>query len=1498
MSFGWANLTDLASNLAEKGTSFLAELDERIEGDEIEESREHGSGSEDEEDLPLWSRKSDNKSADAGEGRSSPTAKVTPAAIADESASPNKLKDIQALQDELQQVKGMREELKKDVTGQMQQISNEMQGAIATLGSNKNAEPSALPPGGVNTADATLLARAQLAEERLSSAEAAINKLRASMQTNKEEIAAARAAEAQFAKHKTKMQVLAQEKEEAEMALRNLTKMQSLEREELNQQLQDLQSKAAAERQYGQSKAEESKQVHAQLAAVMQQMKDITAEHAEALSSAKRATVAVEQEGDYGDLCARLEAQDTHCALQEEVLAETRTQLDSYIKTTAEAERHRDEAAAELEQISAQLSTAQEERHSLHQRLEQVSSSEQALHSQLEASAAVTAENEQLRNQLEASAAVTAENEQLRTQLEASAAVTAENEQLRSQLEASAAVTAENEQLRSQLEASAAVTAENEQTINKLAGEVETVEQREQGMMLTFQELQQENKELHKIAASLEARLQETEEIVTKAKETAAQESLQNAQADETAAQAFEELKQRVEDLQAQNVEWETAAEAATAARKQEVSHAQTAVQEANQRVSEAIEQARIASEASQLQQKLELDAKDKEMADLEKRLHDYFAEAASQGDASQSFQEELEAKEAQLAAAHAEVKRERTRAENAENQASKTAAQHALEMSTQAAKITELQDEHFVQLEAQAAAVAAAHAEAAKATKALEKSKDNLKNALSKTVELNQELLETKAQAEAAAAAAKQTLQDREQEHEEGLEASKLELTQLKAAQQDLQQTLQENKQEKEKLQQQHQEAEQLAQTLQLALDEAKEGMHRGQGDLEAQLADKNSQLEEALASFKQTLQDREQEHEEGLEASKLELTQLKAAQQDLQQTLQENKQEKEKLQQQHQEAEQLAQTLQLALDEAKEGMHRGQGDLEAQLADKNSQLEEALASLQAAEAAAAADRADKENMLSAQQTALQVAMSQVEERYEMLSSRLEQHRTRADRAEETLARAREEHECEVSTHVSRISSLEEAHADTHALHSEVEQKHTLLLSESASLEKKYLDLQQSQQTLEKQWADRVEELEIAAQDRTVDNASLREQVRACEATLEQLHARHSADQQEISALTSKEAAVIGAGQSALQEVQAQLKLQSEAAADAQVRAETAIASKNSLTTKLASLEKELTQTQTAAAQAQAATAQANEYILRCEAAETQLAKLEAKKGRDLEALKAQNGMMAALKSELAEAREAQGDAEDALVVAQKELAGAISPAVITDLQRALREEQENSRRTRELHDALQRQVAQSAAAHGGQANSNEVAEAHLRAELTQAREQLAGLLAQSLVAANKETETERVLASLRAELAAEQGASESTAAQNRQYIQKLEAERTRLENELHESSTGVGSVGASLHVPGSRQRPNTSSSPFHGSSAADLEAGVALLAENDDDDGHRKQGDPIPAVINTIWRAAAKYPALLSYIGETPPRLGPLGRGLAGYIIVLHILLLLGVV
>ena len=311
MSFGWADLSSLASNLAEKGTNFLAELDERIEGDEIEDNRDIGSDGDEkyDEDFPSWSRKSDKSAEKETEFSQEKAAPATPSGSesSDSSGNPQKLKDIQALQDALSQVKGMREELKNDVTGQMQQMSQEMQGAIATLGSKKGDPAGA---GSAGTADASLLARAQLAEERLSSAEAALGKLRASLQANRAEVEAAREAEQQFAKHKVKMQALMQEKEQAEMALKNLTNMQSSEREELTQQVQDLQSKASSERHYGQSKAEECEVLKAQLAAAAEQMAQTAAKHEAALSSAQRASEAVEPQGDYEGMRVRLETQD------------------------------------------------------------------------------------------------------------------------------------------------------------------------------------------------------------------------------------------------------------------------------------------------------------------------------------------------------------------------------------------------------------------------------------------------------------------------------------------------------------------------------------------------------------------------------------------------------------------------------------------------------------------------------------------------------------------------------------------------------------------------------------------------------------------------------------------------------------------------------------------------------------------------------------------------------------------------------------------------------------------------------------------------------------------------------------------------------------------------------------------------------------------------------------------------------------------------------------
>jgi len=1531
MSFGWADLSSLASNLAEKGTSFLAELDERIEGDEIEDSRDIGSDEDDEEDkdLPSWSRTSPRGAdePDVSELQRKATVKREGSTDGASSASPQKAKDIQALQEELQQVKGMREDLKLDVAGQFEHMSREMHASIATLGFSSRGSTGADPASagaGSNAADAALLARAELAEERLASAEVALHKLRAAMQANIDEVTAAREAEVQFAKHKAKMQTLVEEKEEAEAALRNLTKMQSVEREELTQQLQDLQSAASAERQYGQSKAEECKALKSQLTAAAEQMAQISKDHTIALSSMEQATMQVEKDGDYTGLCARLEAQDTHVALQEQVLQETRTQLDIYIKTAAEAERQREEILQEMGVVNAQLAAAQGERQRLHQdmelQLEQAASAEKAL--------------------------------------------------------------------RSQLKQSEAKAAANEQAEMKLAAEVGKLEQREQGRLAAFREIQKENSDLHQVAADLEQRLQEADAVTAAAREAASQTTQQSAQtalaveesadlaatlkqqvedlqaqnaltalaAEESAdlaatlkqqvedlqaqnaltALAAEEsadlaatLKQQVEDLQAQNADWEASAEAATAARKQEVLLSQKAVQEANQRVSDAIEQGREASVASQAQHTQEIEAKEKEVSALEKRLHDYFAEAATQGSATQSFQEELEAKAEQLAATHAEVARERARAEKAETQASNMAAQHALELSAHQAKEAEAQEAHRKQQEEQATAVVAAQAEVVKANKKVERSTENLKNALSKAVELNTALAQTKAQAQAAETAFDRTLKERDSRHASALEAS------LREHAAEMQRTLEENVQ-------------------------ALEASH-------SELLQSKS----AQAEIQRTLE----ENVQALEASHSELLQSKSAQAEMQRTLEENAQAQEELQLQCQQAEHLAHSLKLALDEAKEGLNRGQSDLETQLALKHSQLEVALADLQATEVAAAAATADNDSKLEAQQAALQAALAQLEQHsaqhatthdifqkelgtkhaeleaalaaldaqqaeqrekdtvyseqlevkhasleaalsdldrarsaeaeaaalaaaagtgHEELSHLLEVHRTRADQAEASLVQLREEHERDISIQIARFSTLDAEHTRKHELFRAVEEQHAALLSESANREKEYLSLQSSYQQQQKQWTDRLEELELAAQDRTVDNASMREQVRMCDETIELLQAQRIADQQQIRALANSQAESVGAGQAALQQLEAQLQQQSEATAEAQGRAQAAAASQNNLTSKLGNVEAQL-------AQAQAAAAQASEYLTRCEAAESELSKLEAKKGRDLESLKAQNSMVASLKAELEEAREARVDAEDALAAAQQELSSAISPDAITQLQHALQQEQESTRKIRGLYEALQAQVAQSAAAHGGQMKSDEVAEAHLRMELVQAREQLAGLLAQTLVTASKETETEKIITMLRAELAAEHASSESTAAQNRQYIQKLEGERARLENELHESSAGV--ARASLHVPGSRQRgsnnaaSSASNSPFHHSSAPDLEAGVALLAD-DDDDGSRKQGDPIPAVINTVWRQAAKYPALLQYIGETPPRLGPLGRGLFGYIVVLHLLLVFGVV
>lgn len=355
----------------------------------------------------------------------------------------------------------------------------------------------------------------------------------------------------------------------------------------------------------------------------------------------------------------------------------------------------------------------------------------------------------------------------------------------------------------------------------------------------------------------------------------------------------------------------------------------------------------------------------------------------------------------------------------------------------------------------------------------------------------------------------------------------------------------------------------------------------------------------------------------------------------------------------------------------------------------------------------------------------------------------------------------------------------------------------------------------------------------------------------------------------------------------------------QSQALADAQNHAESVGSELLQLRSKLQFLES----LQEQLGQAQEAAAAAEGLRIRAEDAEMQLSRLEQKKGRDLEALRTQNARISSLQQEVLEARELQNEAEGALSIAHSRLEGSISPAILEEVQQRLETERADAKRLLERYEDLQVQVSRSAAANGGQANGDEVAAAQTRVELSQARDQLSALLEQARIAAIKEVESEKTLNALRNEIMSERVEHEASAVSARAHIQKLDAERDRLVSELSENVGTKATGSGNLHGSGSRQRGSIGAAGTLSPSNVghvDLESGggANLFANEDDDDRQRKSGDPIPAVINTIWRVAARYPIVLQYIGESPPRLGALGRWLAVYLIILHLLLLLGIV
>ena len=1345
MSFGWANLTSLASNLAEKGASILAELDERIEGDEIEDAdtdaskaKENGDKHTDDIDAEISSWPATHSAQHDDNDPESLQEQLY--ILGSKKRDPvNRTRDIQALSAQLEEVKAMREDLKTDLNNHMQKLNDEMTGAIASLNNKDAGKSTEAVSAGAVTSDAALLARAQRAEERLGSAEAALSKMREIMITTRDEVAAARKSQEQMSALQADIRAITKEKEHAELALRNITQMQSAEREELMQQVQDLQSKVASERQYAMTKADEVKALKLQ-----------AGEHLAALEILQQSTATVSKANtgitgeaeQIAQMTAQLDEMHIKFALQEEVLAGTREQLDAYIKSSAEAAHGQEQAQSMLIQ-QQELNTASQQ---LQQRI------------QAELDKSVMIVNE------------------LRVQLSS----------------------AESNQQASQ------------QQLSTFQLHEKSLEQQISNLRLSAE------------AAQERAQLAET---MAAAEKAAAEKQVAHITA--ISQQELQNLQTQVNFLKAQNDDWE---EAATEVREQHALQAQQTLQEMNARVAEAVEQARVAAEAAQNQYRKDISARENEIASLEQRVRDYFS---SQGNASQTFTEELQAKEALLSNAHAETAQERHRAEIAEGSLAEKDRAHTQELAVRAAALRALTEEHQAELHHRDTALSTMQANLLQVKAETER---NEKNAMTEMQQLKETLSACQKQLDHVQ---HQSSVQKEQ-HAATLAEQQAAVVSAHAAQQQTLQQLQQQHQAHEEVNQQlHQIQEQYG-ALQDKLNDLTRTGDATVQKLEHQLAQyaehikdleaKNAPLLADIACKEERLRQLEADLSGGNDqASSLQaaLTELRIAQEaERQQTLQDK------------------QALQTQLRRTTEDAHLELHAVQAQAAERESDL----------------------------RSKLTLAESYQKELTEELRIAGINHTTALNAAEQKYA------------HLLDVSQQNAA-----------EQSATQASRAAAS--QQIMELEQRLVHQEQEYAARIEAMEVDAQDRIVDNAALREQIRITETELTETKNRLKTEGAELARLAQLQVHSQEEHSVALARAQDEIRLLKEQLLESHRRIEAAAA----LQLKLQEQSGVLAETEIQLQKALTAASVATELRIRAEDAEEQLARLQQKKGKDLDALKAQNALVAALKTQLAEAQEARTEAEENLNAAQQQLAAAISPAVVIEMEKRLQEEQENCRKIKLMHEALQSQVEHSAATHGGYAQGNEIAIAQARSELAQAKEQLTSLLDQSVHSANREIEAERTIASLRAELVSERQGAEAAATQNRQYLQRLEAERARLENELHDFNTGPARTP--LHVSGSRQRVAGSAgsaaagnaSPYSGG-ASDVEAG--LLGNPDDIDEHRKQGDPIPAVINTLWRTAAKYPVLLHYIGETPPRLGPLGRFLAGYIVVIHLLLLLGII
>jgi hypothetical protein len=1492
----WANLNSFASNLAERGATLLAELDERIDDSNEEDFGDEGETRKDPKlkrstsiDIKTGDFLEDPEFEDdidavlprrTTDGGPAPAARKSSPDVTSNKAS--RINDVKELQAQLVEVKAMRQELRAEVSGQMQQFSQEVHGAISAIAlgggtgskvklKTKVAEDQAvdLDPG---SGHGPLLDRALEAERCLNAARETIETLQAASRAYETEIASARDAHAQVSSIKAQLRAALGEKEQAELALGSLTKMQSLERTELTQQMQDLQSKLSSERQYGMTQASEAKAMHRALEALREEMNQVAAARDAALEAAKNASsrVGESNSSDEDDLKQRLEVQTVRCSLQQQVLEETQAQLDSYIRSSAESARKQEQLQVELNEDRARLAAELNEKDNLLAQLNSAAGVERQLQEKLLEAYTGQEALETVRKQ------AAAEIQALQNELQDSRQLCAD---------AAAALATQKDNMREQ----------------------------ERTMSFEFQEVQKKVRELSGRLAAAETSEAAARQSLHQAE---LQASARHSKDRETAEENRSDLERQLEVLQAQFTEQaRAAAEAAAAARKEEAEQAQMALQVSHSRFSEVtllLEQTRQAADESLVQHRAEIAAKESEISVLEKRMHEYLT--SSEGTDSK-VEQELAAAELRLSSAHEEASRQRARADAAEADCVAKIRDAEVAMAAKVAALEEAQTLLRTQradAEAKAAELIVSRSEVEAAQMAVQHANDNFKKAMSKASDLkkalaeNQESLaashQARQQAEANLSALhRETIEALEIKHtaeldvlrneqnsrvndllvEQNLKAETQEaaIAQLKGASETLdavKKELADCLQERDAAKFQSEEAKRNASALQSALAEATARLEQRGADTEQELAALQSQLEQTLSD-------------------------LRAAQAAA--VIASASHEKSIAEQQ------IAFDAALSEAQAHAADHsHALFSLKQELIENQNRLGQALSDLNATNAMMAARNSDSSEELRLKQDALAEALlllqdaqsvesrvladlASVRAEQEILVSEVAEARKRADLAEATALTLQEQFQADV--HSQQCALRTQAEAAT-AQRADLEAQLTQALSERELYQQK-LTLQQHQ------WENQLESMELAAQDRTIENAALREQLRQADAA-----ATHQSEQ-----LQAHEKALASARDELMQEqekmnaalIEAQhfAKQLSQDLADSHSRADAASKEVSQLRVKVQALDSVRAQLE----QAQQAVAATEILRSRADEAEAQLSRLEQKKGRDLEALRAQNTRISSLQQELALAREQQTEAEDSLRIARAQVESCIAPETLANVQQQLQAERVEAKRLLERYEDLKVQVSRSAAANGGQANPDDVVAAQCKAELFQAREQLSALLEQARIAACKEVESEKVLNALRSELSNERLASEAAAAHAKVQIAKLDGERSRLVAELSESmNTGVAGTGG-LHGSGSRQRGSLgalgsgpgAASPLP-SGPLDLEAGGGALFSLEDDDGQRKNHDPIPAVVNMIWRAAARYPVVLQYIGETPPRLGPLGRWLVGYIVVLHVFLLLGLV